>query len=382
MRGTRKGAVIFMKPEGQIVAHPVPGAMPAMELLVRGRRVIQAEADALDRLARTLDARFADAVNLLLATRSRVVVSGMGKSGHVGRKLAATLAATGTPACFVHPAEAAHGDLGMLTGDDLLLVLSNSGNTPELRPILAHAARLGCPVIGISAQADSVLLRSADIGLVLPPAREACPAHVAPTTSSTLMLALGDALAIATMAARGTTQAQLRQLHPAGAIGARLATVADIMHRGDALPLVPMAMPMRDVLLEMTEKSLGIAGVVDRAGCLVGAISDGDLRRHIHGLLSACAEDVMTRAPCTVRADARAEEALAVMTQAKVTALFVVEGAGHPLPVGVLRMADCAALADRPAAEHPAPPHPSTKQQSHALFAWDRPGRTASPGLR
>ncbi|MET3472399.1 arabinose-5-phosphate isomerase [Novosphingobium sp. 1529] len=366
-----------MKPEGQIVAQPAPGAMPAVDLLARGRRVIQTEADALDRLARTLDARFADAVNLLLATKSRVVVSGMGKSGHVGRKLAATLAATGTPAFFVHPAEAAHGDLGMLTPDDLLLVLSNSGNTPDLRPILAHAARLGCPLIGISAVADSILMRSADIALILPPAREACPANMAPTTSSTLMLALGDALAIATMAARGTTHAQLRQLHPGGAIGASLATVADIMHRGDAVPLVPMAMPMRDVLLEMTEKSLGIAGVVDRAGCLVGAISDGDLRRHVHGLLTSCAEDVMTHAPRTVRADARAADALAVMRQANVTALFVVEGAGAPLPVGVVRMADCATLAAGPAPDCAAAV-PARPRNPQALFAWDRPAQAAS----
>ncbi|NMN07130.1 MULTISPECIES: KpsF/GutQ family sugar-phosphate isomerase [unclassified Novosphingobium] len=338
-----------MKPTGQIAAHQItaqaaPGMMPAMELLARGRHVIQAEADALDRLALTLDARFADAVNLLLATQSRVVVSGMGKSGHVGRKLAATLAATGTPAFFVHPAEAAHGDLGMMTAHDALLVLSNSGNTPDLRQILAHAAQLGCPVIGICGQPDSVLMRAATVGLVLPPAREACPANIAPTTSSTLMLALGDALAIATMAARGVTHAQLRQLHPGGSIGLGLVTVGEIMHRGEALPLVPRAMPMREVLLEMTEKSLGIAGVVDRTGRLLGAITDGDLRRHVHGLLTARAEDVMTPAPRTVRTSARAGEALALMSQAQVSALFVVEDHGSDLPVGVLHLHDLGRL--------------------------------------
>lgn len=333
-----------MKPVGQIVAQPAPGTMPAMELLARGRRVIQAEADALDRLAVSLDSRFADAVNLILTTRSRVVVTGMGKSGHVGRKLAATLAATGTPAFFVHPAEAAHGDLGMLTREDLLLVLSKSGNTPDLRPMLAHAAELGCPVIGVGAQADSLMMRSATVGLILPAAREACPANIAPTTSSTLMLALGDALAVATMAARGVTNAHLRQLHPGGSIGLSLVTVSDIMHHGDAMPLVPLAMPMREVLLEMTEKSLGIAGVVDRAGHLVGAISDGDLRRHVHGLLTACAEDVMTRTPRTVRAEARAGEALAIMSQEKVSALFVVEAGQSDLPIGVLHLHDLGRL--------------------------------------
>ena len=333
-----------MKAMGQIVAQPAPGMMPAAELLARGRRVIQAEADALDQLAIGLDARFADAVNLLLHTRSRVIVTGMGKSGHVGRKIAATLAATGTPAFFVHPAEAAHGDLGMMTRDDLLMVLSNSGNTPDLCPILAHAQRLGCPVIGLGSHADSIVMRAATVALVLPAAREACPANIAPTTSSTLMLAMGDALAIATMAARGVTHAQLRQLHPGGSIGLGLVSVSDIMHRGEALPLVPFGMPMRDVLLEMTEKSLGIAGVVDRTGRLVGAITDGDLRRHVHGLLTACAEDVMTRAPRTVRADARAGEALALMNEAKVSALFVVEDGQANLPVGVLHLHDLGRL--------------------------------------
>lgn len=344
-----------MKPMGQIAAEPriaagpAPGEMPAVELLARGRRVIQAEADALDRLALTLDIRFADAVRLLLATPSRVVVSGMGKSGHVGRKLAATLAATGTPAFFVHPAEAAHGDLGMITAQDTLLVLSNSGNTADLQPILAHAARLGCVVIGICGQPDSILARAAGVSLILPPAREACPASMAPTTSSTLMLALGDALAIATMAARGVSGAQLRQLHPGGSIGLSLVTVGEIMHRGDALPLVPRTMPMREVLLEMTEKSLGIAGVVDRTGRLLGAISDGDLRRHVHGLLTARAEDVMTPSPRTVRASARAGDALALMSQAKVSALFVVEDhgsdqPGNAVPVGVLHLHDLGRL--------------------------------------
>lgn len=321
-----------------------PPPLSAADLLARGRRVIQAEAEALDRLAQALDARFADAVGLVLATPSRVVVSGMGKSGHVGRKLAATLASTGTPAFFLHPAEAAHGDLGMITAQDSLLVLSRSGNTPDLRPLLAHARRLGCPVLAIGAQADSILMRQADVGLILPPLREACPANIAPTTSSTLMLALGDALAVAAMAARGVTTEALRMLHPGGSIGLKLTTVAELMHGGQALPLVRLAMPMREVLVEMTEKSLGIAGVVDGRGRLVGAISDGDLRRHVHGLLTSCAEDVMTCHPRTVRATARAGEALALMTEAKVSALFVVEDRAPDVPVGVLHMHDLSRL--------------------------------------
>jgi arabinose-5-phosphate isomerase len=262
--------------------------------------VLDTEAEALIRLRETLDEEFANAVELILQTRGRVVVSGMGKSGHIARKMAATFASTGTPAIFVHPGEAAHGDLGMLLAGDLLVVLSNSGATPELRPIMQYAERLGCPIIGITSQRHSPMGQSAAICLTLPNAREACPVNISPTTSTTLMLALGDALAITAMSMRGVSRELLEQLHPGGAIGTRLLPVNEIMHVGDMLPLVPTDLPMRDVLVTMTEKSLGIAGVVDESGRLIGTITDGDLRRNFDRLPTSCAKEVMTIDPKTI----------------------------------------------------------------------------------
>ncbi|BEV01847.1 KpsF/GutQ family sugar-phosphate isomerase [Novosphingobium olei] len=309
--------------------------------------MIHTEAKALGELSALLDESFADAVRLILATSMRVVVTGMGKSGHIGRKMAATFAATGTPAIFVHPAEAAHGDLGMLVAGDTLLAISNSGNTAELRPILTHATTLGCKVIGIASAADSLVMRRADVQLLLPKAREACPANIAPTTSTTMTIALGDALAIATMQVRGVTREGLQALHPGGAIGARLMPVADVMRGADHMPLVSPDQPMRDVLVTMTEKSLGIAGVIDGDGRLIGVITDGDLRRHVDTLLTSCAADVMTRNPKTISIAARAGDALAVLAESKITALFVVDTGNSAFdwedlgrPVGVIHIHD------------------------------------------
>jgi len=309
-------------------------------LLAHGRDVLAIEAAALATLARSLDESFARAVELLLAATGRVIVSGMGKSGHIARKMAATFAATGLPAFFVHPGEAAHGDLGMITPGDVLVALSNSGATPEMLPIIDHARRLGCPIIALSAQRRSPMMQAASACLALPALREACPANISPTTSTTLMLALGDALAIAAMRARDVSREQLGALHPGGSIGARFLPVAKLMHGGERLPLVAPATPMQDVILTMTEKSFGIAGVIDAAGLLVGTITDGDLRRRIDGLLDRTAEQVMTRAPKTVPSDCYAQDAFEILTGNRITALFVIDARMPGRPVGLVHVHD------------------------------------------
>ena len=308
-----------------------------------GRDVIALEAEALHRLGAMINGSFGDAVAAILACRQRVVVSGMGKSGHIARKVAATLAATGTPAHFVHAAEAAHGDAGMVMPGDLLLIYSNSGDTAELQPLYAHAARLGVPIIGVSRNSDSLLLRKADIGLRLPPMPEACTASMAPTTSSTMMLALGDALAVAAMRARGLSGEDIRALHPGGEIGRRMRAVADVMHGPDRLPLVPADAGMDDVVAMMTVKRLGLTGVVDEAGDLVGVITDGDLRRHIGDVATAAARDVMTPQPKLIERNASVEDALELMRANRITVLFVVPDASSRQPVGAVQIYDIAA---------------------------------------
>lgn len=320
---------------------PDPALCASREaILAHGRVVLDVEAQALSLLRDVLDDHFARAVELILATSGRVVVSGMGKSGHIARKMAATFASTGTPAIFIHPGEAAHGDLGMLLRNDLLIVLSNSGATPELRPIMGYARDLGCPIIGITAQPHSPMAQAASAAIILPRVRETCPENISPTTSTTLMLALGDALAVATMSVRGVTRDQLERLHPGGAIGLRLLPVNEIMHAGNQLPLVPVGTAMRDVLLTMTEKSLGIAGVVDVEGRLVGTITDGDLRRNIERLLQSSAEDVMTVRPKTIADGTFAEDALAILTTNKITALFVMDHDTPERPIGLVHIHD------------------------------------------
>lgn len=309
------------------------------DFLTTGQRVIRREAEALGMLADSLDGAFTAAVEMILRAEGRVIVSGMGKSGHVARKIAATLASTGTPAQFVHPAEASHGDLGMVMRGDVALVLSNSGETPELADIVAHTRRFDIPLIGVASRADSTLLRAADVALVLPPAPEACETGIVPTTSTTMTLALGDALAVALMEHRAFTPDQFRVFHPGGKLGARLSRVRDLMH-ADA-PLVNHDAPMGDALLVMSAKGFGVVGVTDGDGYLQGIITDGDLRRHMDGLLDLSAGDVMTAAPRTIGPDALAETAVRIMNEKKITVLFVVDPEGSRTVAGVLHIHDC-----------------------------------------
>jgi arabinose-5-phosphate isomerase len=307
------------------------------DLLATGQRVIRREAEALDVLAMALGESFAAAVGLLMQAKGRVIVSGMGKSGHIARKIAATFASTGTPAHFVHPAEASHGDLGMVAEGDVLIVLSNSGETSELADILAHAKRFGIPLIGVAGQAGSTLMRQADAAILLPDVPEACETGIVPTTSTTMTLALGDALAIALMEHRAFTPEHFRMFHPGGKLGARLLRVRDLMHRDP--PLVPEGMEMSEVLLAITSSGFGMVGVTDAAGLLAGIITDGDLRRHMDGLLSRKAGEVMTRGPRTIGPDALAGEALALMNDRKITCLLVTDGPVSA--IGILHVHDC-----------------------------------------
>ncbi|PTS87180.1 MULTISPECIES: KpsF/GutQ family sugar-phosphate isomerase [unclassified Caulobacter] len=311
--------------------------MSAFDAVAVGRRVIQVEAEALGEMAEGLGAPFAAAVETLFAAKGRIVCTGIGKSGHVARKIAATLASTGAPAMFVHAAEASHGDLGMIGQDDVVLALSKSGEARELSDTLAYAKRFSIPLIAITARADSQLGRAADTLLLLPDAAEATAEVNAPTTSTTLQIALGDALAVALLERRGFTASDFRVFHPGGKLGAMLRTVADLMHGDDALPLVSADAPMAQALLVMSEKRFGAAGVVGTDGRLTGLITDGDLRRHMDGLLTHRADEVMTRSPLTIAPGALAAEALKVMNERRITVLFVVEA---ERPVGILHVHD------------------------------------------
>lgn len=299
-------------------------------------RVLTTEGEAVLRMAQELPEDFVAAVEAILACKGRVILSGIGKSGHVARKIAATLASTGTPSQFVHPAEASHGDLGMVTEVDVCILISNSGETAELGDMISHTRRFSIPMIAISRRADSTLMRAADLKLLLPDAPEACTIGMAPTTSTTLTLALGDALAVALMEQRGFVHEHFRVFHPGGKLGARLAQVHQLMHERDELPLVRAETPMSETLLAMTGKGFGIACVVDAKGRLTGVISDGDIRRNIDGLMQKVAADVATRTPKTVPPDMLAAEALAVMNDRKVTALVVVDA--EERPIGLLRL--------------------------------------------
>lgn len=306
------------------------------------RRVLGTEADALRALAGALDDRFPRAVALLASATGRVVVTGMGKSGHVERKIAATLASTGTPSLFVHPAEASHGDLGMIVAGDAVLALSNSGETPELADLVRHSRRFAIPLVAITGRAESALARAADEALVLPPAAEACPMGLAPTTSTTMQLALGDALAVALLTRRGFTASDFRVFHPGGKLGAQLSRVADIMHKGAEMPLTAPQTRMDAAIVAMTAKRFGCLGVQGEDGTLAGIITDGDLRRALDAggtpLLSRSAAEVMTRNPRTIREDDLGETALRVMNEKQITTLFVVDRAGRP--VGILHVHD------------------------------------------
>ena len=311
--------------------------MTAFDAIEVGRRVLASEAQALGLMADGLGEAFVAAVETIFTAKGRVVLTGVGKSGHVGRKIAATLASTGTPAMFVHANEASHGDLGMIGVDDVVLALSKSGEVKELTDVIHYAKRFGVPLLAMTASAGSALGKAADILLLLPDAPEATDGVNAPTTSTTLQIALGDALAVAVLERRGFTADDFRIYHPGGKLGAMLRTVADIMHGAADLPLVAPATTMSQALLVMTEKRFGCVGVQDQTGQLSGLITDGDLRRHMDGLLGLTAGQVMTAKPRTVGPDMLAAEALRLMNEWRITVLFVVE-AGKP--VGILHIHD------------------------------------------
>jgi arabinose-5-phosphate isomerase len=305
-------------------------------------RTLDTEADGIAALAAAmsdgLGAPFLAAVETIRAARGRVIVTGMGKSGHVGRKIAATLASTGTPAFFVHAADASHGDLGMITSDDVMLALSWSGETEELKDLINYSRRFRIVLIAVTVNAESTLGKAADIVLALPTAPEACPHNLTPTTSSLMQLALGDALAIALLESRGFTAIDFGVFHPGGKLGAVLQFTRDVMHPRDAVPLIKRGAPMSEAIVEMSAKGFGCVAVTDDDGKLAGVITDGDLRRHMRAdLLQASVDAVMTPSPKTVRPDQLASEALRILNSSKITALIVVEA---DRPVGVVHFHD------------------------------------------
>src|SRR6202049_785219 len=313
------------------------------ELVRSALRTLETEAAGLAALSAArkgrLGAAFLAAVEQIRAASGRVIVTGMGKSGHIGRKIAATFASTGTPAYFVHPGEASHGDLGMITPDDVIMALSWSGETVELKDLIDYSRRFRIGLIAVTSATDSTLGRAADVVLAVPQAREACPHNLAPTTSSLMQLALGDVLAIALLESRGFTALDYRMLHPGGRLGAMLKFVRDIMHTGAAVPLVALGTRMSDAVVEMSTKSFGCVGITDPGGgALIGVITDGDLRRHMRpDLLDARGDQVMTRTPKTLRADQLASEALEVVNSSKITAAIVIDGGK---PIGIVHLHD------------------------------------------
>ncbi len=303
------------------------------------RRVLRLEAEGINVLADALDSSLSRALDLLDAVTSRVVVTGMGKSGHIARKIAATMASVGTPAFYVHPGEASHGDLGMITAKDAVLALSHSGETAELGDLVAYTRRFDIPLIAITAGGKSTLAKDADVALVLPPSPEACPLGLAPTTSTTMMLALGDVLAVALLERKGFSAEEFQVLHPGGRLGRDLLRVADIMHEGDEVPLASPETSMSTALITMTAKRFGCVGVTDGAGQLIGIVTDGDLRRHMGpDLPTRPVRAIMTRGAKTIRPRALAAEALGLMNSSSITSLFVVE---QRKPVGIIHIHDC-----------------------------------------
>jgi arabinose-5-phosphate isomerase len=311
---------------------------PVVDDIAVGRRVLMDEAAGLTALAEVLNDSFIKALDALQRAEGRVIVSGMGKSGHVARKIAATMASTGTPAQYVNPGEASHGDLGMITRADAVLALSNSGETAELSDLVAHSKLLNIPLVAMVGRRGSALDTAADVTLALPDITEACSLNLAPTTSTTLMLALGDALAVALLERQGFSPEDFSALHPGGQLGRRFIRLSQIMHAGDAMPLADPDTPMSEALLTMTEKSFGCIGIVDQAGRLTGIVTDGDLRRHMDGkLLERKAGEVMTAAPLTMGPDTLAAAALRTLNERKITAVFVVED-GRPR--GIVKIHD------------------------------------------
>ena len=312
---------------------------PAIESALR---TLAAEADGVAALIAMLQnglgAPFAAATDLIRNAKGRVIVTGLGKSGHIGRKIAATLASTGTPAFFVHAAEASHGDLGMITPDDVIIALSWSGETAELRSLINYSRRFRIQLIAVTSESESTLGAAADVVLALPKAREACPNNLAPTTSALMQLAIGDALAIALLESRGFSATDFSVLHPSGKLGAMLKFVRDLMHKDESVPMKPLGTPMSEALFEMTSKGFGCVAIVDGRGEIAGIVTDGDLRRHMRpDLMTATVDQVMTANPKTISGDLLASEALEILNASKITALIVTKG---KTPVGILHLHD------------------------------------------
>src|SRR6266850_3985243 len=318
------------------------GPGPANAAVQSALRTLDAEGSGITALAAALQSdlapAFAAAAELIRNAKGRLIITGLGKSGHIGRKIAATFASTGTPAFFVHAAEAGHGDLGMITADDVILALSWSGEQPEMKNLITYAKRFRIRLIAVTAECSSTLGKAADVALTLPKAREACPHNLAPTTSSVMMLALGDALAIALLEGRGFTSVDFGVLHPGGKLGAMLKYTRDLMHAGDAVPIKPLGTKMSDALVEMSSKGFGCVGITDARGAIVGIVTDGDLRRHMRpDLMTALVDDVMTKNPKTISRDLLASEALEILNSSKITALIVTDA---NKPVGIVHLHD------------------------------------------
>src|ERR1700754_1515344 len=316
-----------------------PSTSPA---IASALRTLDAEASGVAALAAALEAdlgaSFTAAVDLIRNAKGRLIVTGLGKSGHIGKKMAASFASTGTPAFFVHAAEASHGDLGMITPDDVIMALSWSGETAELKTLITYSRRFRIGLIAVTSEATSTLGAAADIALTLPKAREACPHNLAPTTSSLMQLALGDALMVALLESRGFTALDFSTLHPSGKLGAMLKFVSDLMDKDTAMAVKPLGTKMSDALVEMTSKGFGCVGIIDARGDIVGIVTDGDLRRHMRpDLMAAIVDDVMTKNPKTIRPDLLASEALEILNSSKITALIVTEG---KTPVGIVHLHD------------------------------------------
>ncbi|HSZ95169.1 MAG TPA: KpsF/GutQ family sugar-phosphate isomerase [Bradyrhizobium sp.] len=324
-----------------LMANPT-GTDPINAAVQSALRTLEAEGSGIAAIEAALRSdlgeTFARATDLIRQAKGRVIVTGLGKSGHIARKIAATFASTGTPAFFVHAAEAGHGDLGMITTDDVVLALSWSGEQAEMKALITYAKRFKIALIAMTAEGDSTLSQAADVALTLPKAREACPHNLAPTTSSLMLLALGDALAIALLEGRGFTSVDFSVLHPGGKLGAMLKHIGDIMHTGAAVPLKPLGTSMSEALVEMTSKGFGCVGIVDARGAVAGIVTDGDLRRHMRpDLMTALVDDVMTKNPKTIRGNLLASEALEILNASKITALIVTEA---NKPVGIVHLHD------------------------------------------
>lgn len=312
--------------------------MSEQDILASARKVVRIEAQALQALEASLGASLIAAVQSVLQAKGRVILAGVGKSGHVARKIAATLASTGTPAYYVHPTEASHGDLGMISSQDVVIALSNSGETKELNDLIGYTRRFGIPLIAMTAKLQSTLGKAADTCLTIPPAPEACAQTSAPTTSTTLMIALGDALAVAVLEERGFTGEDFKKFHPGGKLGAMLQTVGDLMHGGDDRPLIASGTQMQEALSVMSDKGFGCLGIIEPGGDLIGMVTDGDIRRLVaNGRMASTIDDAMTRGPTVATTDMLASKALSIMNEKRISQLFVIEGSA---PVGIVHMHD------------------------------------------